>query len=143
MYPFFNADYHERTAQDKVWVNLMRPTEGLERGMIVAFWYVVVLELWKAEGGGFWLMMAMNDYEYRSPSNPERMGVKRIIALEGDDVVTRRPYPVAREDVPVGHVWVEGDQRDPDKAYDSNWLGPVSFSFLLIFFFGKWNMAFS
>ena len=62
---------------------------------------------------------------------PERIAVKRIIALEGDTVITRPPYPFAREDVPFGHVWVEGDQPDGNKTMDSNLVGPVSRSLIV------------
>ena len=69
--------------------------------------------------------------KYRSPMNPERFAVKRIIALEGDIVVTKPPYPFAQENVPFGHVWVEGDQQDGNKTMDSNWVGPVSKSLII------------
>ena len=45
----------------------------------------------------------------RSPYHPEKQVVKRVIALEGDRVYTRAPYPFPIADVPPGHVWVEGD----------------------------------
>lgn len=67
---------------------------------------------------------------YRSPTHPERFAVKRIIALEGDTVITKPPYPFTREDVPFGHVWVEGDQPDGNKTMDSNRVGPVSKSLI-------------
>lgn len=63
--------------------------------------------------------------------NPERFAVKRIIALEGDTVITKPPYPFPREDVPCGHVWVEGDQVDGNKTMDSNRIGPVSRSLIV------------
>ena len=52
------------------------------------------------------------------------MAGKRIVALEGDEVTTRPPYPKPREVVPYGHVWVEGDNSHG--SIDSNWYGPVS-----------------
>lgn len=67
----------------------------------------------------------------RSPMNPERYAVKRIIALEGDIVLTKSPYPHSREEVPFGHVWVEGDQVDGNKTMDSNRVGPVSKSLIV------------
>lgn len=65
---------------------------------------------------------------FYTPSNPERRAVKRIVALEGDRVQTRADYPVKWVDVPVGHVWVEGDnvERDGERSRDSNYYGPVS-----------------
>ena len=50
---------------------------------------------------------------------------KRVIALEGDEVITRSPYARPRQVVPYGHVWVEGDNADPRKSVDSNWYGPI------------------
>ena len=67
----------------------------------------------------------------RSPTNPERYAVKRITALEGDTVITKAPYPFARENVPLGHVWIEGDQKDGNKTMDSNRVGPVSKSLIV------------
>lgn len=50
-----------------------------------------------------------------------------MIALEGDEITTRcPPYPFAKETVPFGHVWVEGDNRDGRKTYDSNDYGPIA-----------------
>lgn len=87
------------------------------------------------------------------PHKPEMLGIKRVIALEGDWVTLdykRRPKdsiegPTAagqvwdaigeqkkfgvgkrRWKVPLGHVWVEGDNADMSK--DSNDYGPVSLS---------------
>lgn len=65
---------------------------------------------------------------YRSPHNPERWGVKRVIALQGDKVTPKSGYPGGDQPiiVPWGHVWVEGDAEDRDKSLDSNWFGPIS-----------------
>lgn len=55
------------------------------------------------------------------------MAVKRIIALEGDTVVTRAPYPFPQTKVPFGHVWVEGEHPEFERnTLDSNTYGPVS-----------------
>lgn len=62
----------------------------------------------------------------RSPRKPENMVVKRIIALEGDTVATRDPYPFPTETVPLGHVWVEGEHPEGRMSLDSNTYGPVS-----------------
>ena len=51
--------------------------------------------------------------------------VKRVVALEGDEVTTRTPYPFPKEVVPYGHVWVEGENPDGRKSLDSNTYGPV------------------
>jgi mitochondrial inner membrane protease subunit 2 len=51
------------------------------------------------------------------------MLIKRVIAIEGDTVFTRPPYPFKTEVVPPGHVWVEGD--DGFHSIDSNTYGPV------------------
>lgn len=55
------------------------------------------------------------------------MAIKRVVALEGDTVITKAPYPFATEKVPPGHVWVEGDHPESDRwSNDSNHYGPVS-----------------
>ncbi|KAJ2157714.1 hypothetical protein GGF46_004317 [Coemansia sp. RSA 552] len=57
-----------------------------------------------------------------SPTNPDRLLVKRIVAMPHDCVV-----PLGQSDsfvrVPVGHCWVEGDESYHSK--DSNAFGPV------------------
>ena len=53
------------------------------------------------------------------------MIVKRVVALQGDSVLTKNPYPFARENVPLGHVWVEGEHPEERKTLDSNTYGPV------------------
>ena len=52
--------------------------------------------------------------------------IKRVIALEGDEVKTRKPYPFPTERVPAGYVWVEGENPDERKTWDSNSYGPIS-----------------
>ncbi|KAL8691090.1 MAG: hypothetical protein Q9224_004254 [Gallowayella concinna] len=64
--------------------------------------------------------------------NPETIAVKRIIALEGDTVITRSPYPVPRQEISLGHVWVEGEHPEHTRrSYDSNTYGPVSKSLII------------
>ncbi len=65
---------------------------------------------------------------HRSPTRPEIMAVKRVIALEGDSVRTKSPYPFAEERVPPGHVWLEGDHAESN---DSNTYGPVPVALLV------------
>ena len=62
---------------------------------------------------------------HRSPTHPEVIAVKRVVALEGDVIRTKAPYPVATVKIPEGHVWIEGD-GPPGSSLDSNTYGPVS-----------------
>ena len=48
------------------------------------------------------------DESKRCPNDPNRVLIKRIIALEGDTVKTRSPCPEPEIKIPQGHVWVEG-----------------------------------
>ncbi|KAL8915682.1 MAG: hypothetical protein Q9172_006763 [Xanthocarpia lactea] len=99
MYPFFNTDMDERLGRDIVGVSMWNPLERVRRGDVVVF---------------------------RSPANPDTVAVKRVIALEGDTVVTRDPYPIPRQEVSLGHVWVEGEHPEHTRwSYDSNTYGAV------------------
>jgi len=98
MTPSINPSPNTTLTPDRILLNHWRPTSSLHRGQIIAFY---------------------------TPHNPERLAVKRIIALEGDGVITKSPYPYSMEEVPVGHVWVEGDGPD-GKSRDSNYYGPLS-----------------
>lgn len=78
--------------------------------------------------------------EYRSPSHPDIQVVKRVIALEGDKVYTRAPYPLPIAEVPAGHVWVEGDGGK--QSLDSNTYGPISKSLItgrIVYVVWPWN----
>ena len=44
----------------------------------------------------------------RSPEDPKRILIKRILATEGDIVKTLPPYPDREVLVPKGHAWIEG-----------------------------------
>lgn len=63
--------------------------------------------------------------ENRSPTHPDKIAVKRVVALENDVVQTKAPHPLPTVRVPQGHVWVEGD-GPPGSSLDSNTYGPVS-----------------
>lgn len=67
---------------------------------------------------------------HRSPANPSHTAIKRIIALPGDRVTTRRPHPKPTQIVPWNHVWVEGDADDTRLSLDSNTYGPISMSLI-------------
>ncbi|GJN69591.1 hypothetical protein PLIIFM63780_000218 [Purpureocillium lilacinum] len=98
MYPFMNEDRDSTLRRDVILNYKWAPQEGLERGMIVTL---------------------------RSPMHPETVAVKRVVAVEGDVVRTKAPYPVPTVRIPQGHVWVEGD-GPPGSSLDSNTYGPVS-----------------
>ncbi|KAL0637248.1 hypothetical protein Q9L58_003732, partial [Maublancomyces gigas] len=70
-------------SRDLIMVRRWGVTEGLRRGQVVL---------------------------YRSPLDPETVAVKRVIALEGDMVKVRGPYPVKIVTIPEGQMWVEGDE---------------------------------
>lgn len=69
---------------------------------------------------------------YHTPHDPEKVALKRVVALPGDTVVplpgyngddTPNPDPVV---IPYNHLWVEGDINDRKKSVDSNYFGPIS-----------------
>ncbi|KAI4138148.1 MAG: hypothetical protein L6R39_006940, partial [Caloplaca ligustica] len=54
------------------------------------------------------------------------IAVKRVIAIEGDLVITRPPYPLPEQEISLGHVWVEGEHPEHTRwSYDSNSYGAV------------------
>jgi inner membrane protease subunit 2 len=115
MYPYFNGDFHENMKQDICWTRRWKPTQELKRGMIVSFRYAQAL------------LSSLRFYShfYRSPFHPEVFALKRVVAMEGDTIVTRAPYPIPKVQIPANHVWVEGDNPDVNKTLDSNTYGPI------------------
>lgn len=109
MWPLLNGGHKadEPNRDDKVLVNLLYPLDNLQRGMVVVF---------------------------RSPRNPERVVIKRIVALAGDAITpSEEECTGGRKEiiVPYNHMWVEGDGKDPKKNLDSNTYGPITQSLIL------------
>lgn len=65
----------------------------------------------------------------RSPKNPDRILVKRVLGVEGDEIITRSPYPRPTAKIPASHLWVEGD--NVFHSIDSNTFGPISVGLVL------------
>lgn len=117
MSPTLSPAYHSTGAKDHVLIRRDASLARLRRGAVVLFW---------------------------TPHAPERLAVKRVVALAGDVVtpVPRGPgrpgsaYEALDADtgeetrvvVPWGHVWVEGDNERATR--DSNDYGPVSTSLI-------------
>ncbi|BGP12553.1 hypothetical protein JCM10213_004862 [Rhodosporidiobolus nylandii] len=59
----------------------------------------------------------------KSPVDPSRLLIKRLVALPNSLVRTLPPYPESTVRVPQGHCWIEGDERFHSR--DSNTLGPI------------------
>lgn len=70
---------------------------------------------------------------FRSPYDPQRWAVKRVVAVAGDRVTPMSGYAGGTTPliVPYGHIWVEGDVEDRDKSIDSNWYGPISLNLII------------
>jgi inner membrane protease subunit 2 len=117
MYPYLNPTFNQGFAKDLCWISKRRPATNLQRGMIVTFWYVYP---WQSRIGSLHICPC------RSPSHPEVLSIKRVIALPGDKVITKAPHPYPTAVVPVNHIWVEGDNKDGRKTLDSNHYGPIS-----------------
>ncbi|EME85674.1 uncharacterized protein MYCFIDRAFT_161314, partial [Pseudocercospora fijiensis CIRAD86] len=101
MHPTLSPDYSKDGSRDYVIWKKWNATKNLQRGDIVLF---------------------------HSLQNPENLSIKRVVALGGDTVVLdpkRRP----EEEIPEGHVWVEGDNWR--STHDSNAYGPISKSSVL------------
>lgn len=124
MAPTLSPLFGTTGAMDAVFWRKNMPTRNLRRGDIVLF---------------------------STPSKPEGLATKRVVALAGDIVLLdprRRPSDAqngrkseagrrwdmmfaqngGRVEVPPGHVWVEGDNWR--KTQDSNTYGPISRSLI-------------
>lgn len=67
----------------------------------------------------------------RSPDDPSRMLVKRVLGVGGDEIIPRpgSRYPAGKKcKIPPSHVWLEGDNIH---SIDSNQFGPVSLGLLV------------
>ena len=124
MQPTLSPNFTKDGSRDYVIYKKYKPTRDLNRGDIVLF---------------------------HSLQDPERLSVKRVVALGGDTVLLdprRRPEEVAngrlnpycknwdvmfatgrgRKEIPEGHIWVEGDNWR--STHDSNAYGPISKSLI-------------
>lgn len=63
----------------------------------------------------------------RNPSNPRTFICKRVVALPGDALNKRLPHHSSRY-VPLGHVWLEGDNAA--NSTDSRSYGPVPYALI-------------
>jgi inner membrane protease subunit 2 len=131
MAPTLNPRVHETGEKDFIMIQPYLPrrdgAQSIQRGDIVTFW---------------------------KPRKPEEMGIKRVIATEGDIVYPTSGYAVDSDNadrlsgvpdglpdldedsiasereqkgrvvVPYGHVWVEGDNSA--KSLDSRDNGPIA-----------------
>ena len=109
MAPLFNGDHRpdQPNDRDRVLINMLYPDKGIQRGMVVA---------------------------YRTPHDPQKIAIKRVVGLPGDVVRPRsKNYPGSQEGVlvPHYHLWVEGDNANNNKTLDSNCFGPISQALVL------------
>lgn len=79
---------------------------------------LVLMNKWKASPGNFKKGQVV---ALRSPTNPDNLSVKRIIALSGEKAINAHAEEIT---VPVGHIFVEGDEKT--HSIDSRCYGPVS-----------------
>ncbi|XP_075910476.1 mitochondrial inner membrane protease subunit 1-like [Petromyzon marinus] len=63
----------------------------------------------------------------RNPANPRTFICKRVVALPGDALNKRLPHHSSRY-VPLGHVWLEGDNAA--NSTDSRSYGPVPYALI-------------
>jgi len=61
-----------------------------------------------------------------SPRNPNEKLIKRVIAIEGDTIVSKKikDGSSSRKNIPDGYFWIEGDHKG--HSYDSTSFGPIS-----------------
>nr|KAF6465537.1 inner mitochondrial membrane peptidase subunit 1 [Rousettus aegyptiacus] len=78
----------------------------------------------------------------KSPSNPKSNICKRVIGLEGDKILTSSPSDFFKSHsyVPVGHVWIEGDNLQ--NSTDSRSYGPIPYGLIRgRIFFKIWPLS--
>ncbi|GAU98904.1 hypothetical protein RvY_09983 [Ramazzottius varieornatus] len=94
MWPTLNGE--RSNSPDYVWLNSFATRNfTVERGDIIAF---------------------------TSPTDPNRVLIKRVVGLEGD-IVQSSSTRYSNLRIRQGFVWMEGDNKD--KSMDSNTFGPV------------------
>ena len=64
----------------------------------------------------------------RSPSDPHKFICKRLVGLPGDRVKLDNSSQKAYANVPKGHMWLEGDNKN--NSLDSRSYGPVPYGLL-------------
>jgi inner membrane protease subunit 2 len=84
-----------------------------------------VLVLWKFAQRDPGRLSVGDVVVFRSPEEPEKVLIKRILGVGGDKVYSREngSYPRRICSIPPNHLWVEGDNIH---SVDSNKFGPVS-----------------
>lgn len=97
-------------SQPSILILLLGETLQYSIVLLSIHWDNVIVTILLPYGQSFILFILFLSFEQHksSPENPNRMLVKRILALEGDVVKTLPPYPDKEIVVPQGHVWVEG-----------------------------------
>jgi len=150
MSPTLSPTYHETGSRDQVifWKNIRAPESHIPLHSAAGDIY----RRQQKRGGG---EAAAKDERtlrrgqiiaFYTPHQPEKIAVKRIVALAGDVVrpLRRNGSPYYRGDcgvpgetrryepdqvtvaIPFNHAWVEGDNQD--QSSDSNDYGPISLS---------------
>lgn len=74
---------------------------------------------------------------FDTPHDPEKVAVKRVIAIAGDIVRTLPGYGTKGTEgesqdviIPWNHFWVEGDVGNKKDSLDSNCFGPISLALI-------------